>query len=54
MKKHPWQTSYKVTNWSDYNRETSDREDLTDINQIVTSLATQPYIKSIPFPRKTQ
>ncbi len=29
MKKHPWQTSYKVTNWSDYNRALINRGDLT-------------------------
>ena len=29
MKKHSWQTSYKVTNWSDYNRALINRGDLT-------------------------
>ena len=29
MKKHPWQTSYKVTNWSDYNRALINRGSLT-------------------------
>ena len=29
MKKHPWQTSYKVTNWSDYSRALINRGNLT-------------------------
>ena len=29
MKKHPYQTRYKVTNWSDYNRALINRGDLT-------------------------
>jgi len=29
MKKHSWQTHYKVTNWSDYNRALINRGDLT-------------------------
>lgn len=29
MKKYPWQTRYKVTNWSDYNRALINRGSLT-------------------------